>query len=136
MFLCCRLPCVLNLTPLPAVLSQNVTNKSCLVCVQSKKYASLVTLFYSYQTIILFQGLIPLKVSENNFWRETYFGLSYNWTFVKKHHLQKNRIIRVVSIAPFGPYQRADNLKIRSNIHEKNRTSYWLMLCSVLKRDH
>ena len=30
--------------PIPAVLSQNVTNKSFLVCVKSEKYASLVTL--------------------------------------------------------------------------------------------
>ena len=39
-----RLPCVRNLTPLSVVLSQNVTNKSCLVCVKSEKYASWVTL--------------------------------------------------------------------------------------------
>ena len=39
-----RLPCVRNLTPLPAVLSQNVTNKSFLVCVKSEKYAYWVTL--------------------------------------------------------------------------------------------
>ena len=37
-------PCVRNLTPLSPVLSQNVTNKSCLVCVMSEKYASWVTL--------------------------------------------------------------------------------------------
>ena len=29
---------------IPAVVSQNFTNKSCLVCVKSEKYASLVTL--------------------------------------------------------------------------------------------
>ena len=80
----------------------------------------MIVFFYSHQKIILFLGLIPLKVSENSFnGKPTYLDPSYNWTFVKKHHLQKNRIIRVVSIAPFGPYQRADNLKIRSNIHEK-----------------
>ena len=33
-----------NLTSIPASVSQNVTNKSCLVCVKSKKYASWVTL--------------------------------------------------------------------------------------------
>ena len=34
----------LNLTSISASLSQNVTNKSCLVCVKSEKYASWVTL--------------------------------------------------------------------------------------------
>ena len=33
-----------NLTSNPASVSQNVTNKSCLVCVKSEKYASWVTL--------------------------------------------------------------------------------------------
>ena len=37
------MPCSFTL-PIPAVVSQNVTNKSCLVCVKSKKYASWVTL--------------------------------------------------------------------------------------------
>ena len=37
-------PCFRKLTPFPAVISQIVTNKSCLVCVQSKKYAICVTL--------------------------------------------------------------------------------------------
>ena len=36
--------CVQKEAPFPAVLSQNVTNKSCLVCVMSEKYASWVTL--------------------------------------------------------------------------------------------
>ena len=38
----CR--CVRKITQIPAVLSQNFTNKSCLVCVMSEKYASWVTL--------------------------------------------------------------------------------------------
>ena len=33
-----------KLAPIPASVSQTVTNKSCLVCVKSKKYASWVTL--------------------------------------------------------------------------------------------
>ena len=37
-------PCVRKLAPIPAVVSQNVTNKSCLVCVMSEKYAFWVTL--------------------------------------------------------------------------------------------
>ena len=36
--------CVQILYQFPAVISQNVTNKSCLVCVKSEKYAALVTL--------------------------------------------------------------------------------------------
>ena len=39
-----RCPCVRKLAPIPAVVSENVTNKSCLVCVMSEKYASWVTL--------------------------------------------------------------------------------------------
>ena len=35
---------VRKITPFPAVFSQNVTNKSCLVCVKSEKYAFGVTL--------------------------------------------------------------------------------------------
>ena len=35
---------VLSRFTIPAVISQNVTNKSCLVCVMSEKYASWVTL--------------------------------------------------------------------------------------------
>ena len=35
--------CVLNKVHIPAVVSQNVTNKSCLVCVKSEKYESWVT---------------------------------------------------------------------------------------------
>ena len=37
-------PCVRKLTSIPAVVQKNVTNKSCLVCVMSEKYASWVTL--------------------------------------------------------------------------------------------
>ena len=37
-------PCVRKLTPIPAVVQQNVTNKSCFVCVMSEKYAFWVTL--------------------------------------------------------------------------------------------
>ena len=37
-------PDVRKLAPFPAVVLQNVTNKSCLVCVMSEKYASWVTL--------------------------------------------------------------------------------------------
>ena len=37
-------PSTQKLTSIPASVSQNVTNKSCLVCVKSKKYASWVTL--------------------------------------------------------------------------------------------
>ena len=37
-------PSAQKLTSIPASASQNVTNKSCLVCVKSKKYASWVTL--------------------------------------------------------------------------------------------
>ena len=37
-------PCVRKEAPFPEVLSQNVNNKSCLVCVMSEKYASWVTL--------------------------------------------------------------------------------------------
>ena len=37
-------PCFWTLTSVSAVLSQYVTNKSCLVCVQSEKYASWVNL--------------------------------------------------------------------------------------------
>ena len=37
-------PCVRIITSIPAEVSQNVTNKDCLVCVKSKKYASWVTL--------------------------------------------------------------------------------------------
>ena len=33
-------PCVRIITSIPAEVSQNVTNKDCLVCVKSKKYAS------------------------------------------------------------------------------------------------
>ena len=36
--------CVRKLAPIPAVASQNGTNKSCLVCAMSEKYAFLVTL--------------------------------------------------------------------------------------------
>ena len=36
--------CVQKLAPISAVVSQIVTNKSCLVCAMSEKYASLVTL--------------------------------------------------------------------------------------------
>ena len=39
-----RRPCVRKLAPFPAVVLQNVTNKSCLVCVMSEKYAFWVTL--------------------------------------------------------------------------------------------
>ena len=39
-----RRPCVRKLISIPAVVQQNVTNKSCLVCVISEKYASWVTL--------------------------------------------------------------------------------------------
>ena len=39
-----RRPSVRKITQIPAVVSQNVTNKSCLVCVESEKYASWVTL--------------------------------------------------------------------------------------------
>ena len=35
-------PCVRKLTSIPAEVSQKVTNKDCLVCVKSKKYASQV----------------------------------------------------------------------------------------------
>ena len=34
-----RRPCVRKITQIPAIVSQNVTNKSCLVCVISEKYA-------------------------------------------------------------------------------------------------
>ena len=37
-------PCVRKLTSIPAVVQQNVMNKSCLVCVTSEKYAIWVTL--------------------------------------------------------------------------------------------
>ena len=37
-------PSIQKLTSIPASVSQNVTNKSCLVCVKSEKYASWVTL--------------------------------------------------------------------------------------------
>ena len=37
-------PCVRKLPPIPAAVWQNVTNKSCLVCVKSEKYAPWVTL--------------------------------------------------------------------------------------------
>ena len=37
-------PCVQKLTSIPAEVLQKVTNKSCLVCVNSKKCASWVTL--------------------------------------------------------------------------------------------
>ena len=37
-------PCVRKLTSIPAEVLQKVTNKSCLVCVKSKKYASWVTI--------------------------------------------------------------------------------------------
>ena len=40
----CVRPCVRKITQIPAVLSQNVTNKSCLVCVMSETYAFWVTL--------------------------------------------------------------------------------------------
>ena len=43
--------CVRKLAPIPAVVSQNVTNKSCLVCVISEKYALLVTLSDHSQTV-------------------------------------------------------------------------------------
>jgi len=36
--------CVRILAPIPAVVSQNVTNKSCLICVMREKYACWVTL--------------------------------------------------------------------------------------------
>ena len=36
--------CVPKLTAIPALVQQNVTNKSCLVCVMSEKYAFWVTL--------------------------------------------------------------------------------------------
>jgi len=32
-------PCVREIIQIPAVVSQNVTNKSCLACVMSEKYA-------------------------------------------------------------------------------------------------
>ena len=35
---------VQKLAPIPAVVSENVTNESCLVCVMSEKYAFWVTL--------------------------------------------------------------------------------------------
>ena len=41
---CVFRPCVRKLAPIPAVVSQNVTNKSCLVCAMSEKYAFWVTL--------------------------------------------------------------------------------------------
>ena len=37
-------PFVRKLAPIPAVVLQNVTNKSCLACIKSEKYASCVTL--------------------------------------------------------------------------------------------
>ena len=37
-------PCVQKLAQIPVVVSQNVTNKKCLVCVMSEKYASWVSL--------------------------------------------------------------------------------------------
>ena len=37
-------PCVRKLAPVPAVVSQNVTNKSCLVCAMSEKYSFWVTI--------------------------------------------------------------------------------------------
>ena len=37
-------PCVRKLAPIPAVVQQNVTNESCLVCVMGENYAFLVTL--------------------------------------------------------------------------------------------
>ena len=37
-------PCVQKLTSIPAVVQQNVMNKSCLVCVMSEKYAFWITL--------------------------------------------------------------------------------------------
>ena len=40
----CPVPSAQKLTSIPASVSQNVTNKSCLVRVKSEKYASLVTL--------------------------------------------------------------------------------------------
>ena len=39
-----RCLCVRKLTPFSAVISQNVTNKSFMVCVDDEKYAILVTL--------------------------------------------------------------------------------------------
>ena len=39
-----RRPCVRKLPPIPAAVWQNVTNKSCLVCVKGEKYTFLVTL--------------------------------------------------------------------------------------------
>ena len=39
-----RPPSVRKLTSIPAVIQQNVTNKSCLVCVMSEKYAFWITL--------------------------------------------------------------------------------------------
>ena len=32
-------PCVRKLAPIPAVVSQNVSNKSCLVCINNENYA-------------------------------------------------------------------------------------------------
>ena len=40
----CPVPSVQKLASIPASVSQNVTNKSCLVCVKSKKYVSWVIL--------------------------------------------------------------------------------------------
>ena len=40
----CLRACVRKLAPIPAVVSENVTNESCLVCVMSEKYAFWVTL--------------------------------------------------------------------------------------------
>ena len=40
---CVRRPSVRKITQIPAVVSQNVTNKSCLVCAMSKKYSFWVT---------------------------------------------------------------------------------------------
>ena len=44
-------PCIRKLASIPAVVSQNVTYKSCLVCVKSEKYASLVTLGSMRRTV-------------------------------------------------------------------------------------
>ena len=62
-------PSVRKLTSIPAGISQNITNKSCFVCVKSKKYASWVTLRLQWDRCCQGEAKVRILNSKNT-WSE------------------------------------------------------------------
>ena len=91
--------CVQKLAPFPAVRSQNVTNKSCLICVKSQKYPFWVT-------------LSPPGIYEAMSNQATYITFLASWgqaRYIKTHfsvsspHQYRSQAVVFISITRMNP---------------------------------